>query len=87
MRGVNKLVLEVRPDNEYFEKALLFLNPDKCGSPQKEISDSAEKLLTDIKPGYHYRKSTFLKSLLLIIAGITAGSLLSWSAMFIFQLL
>ena len=48
MRGVNKIVIEVRPENSYFEKALLFLKPDKQELPQKQISDSAEKLLKDM---------------------------------------
>lgn len=49
MRGVNKLVLEVKPDGEYFEKALLFLKPEKQNVPQKEISDGADKLLKRIE--------------------------------------
>ena len=49
MRGVNKLVLEVKPDGEYFEKALLFLKPEKQNVPQKEISDVADKLLKRIE--------------------------------------
>ena len=49
MRGVNKLVLEVKPDGEYFEKALLFLKPEKQNVSQKEISDGADKLLKRIE--------------------------------------
>ena len=49
MRGVNKLVLEVKPDGEYFEKALLFLKPEKQNVPQKEISEGADKLLKRIE--------------------------------------
>ena len=41
MKGVNKLVIEVRPENGNFEKALLFLKPDKQELPQKQISESA----------------------------------------------
>ena len=48
MRGVSKLVLEIRPEGDYFEKALLFLNPDKLEMTQKDINDNAEKLLSDI---------------------------------------
>ena len=87
MRGVNKLVVEVRPESELFEKALLFLNPDKLDMPQNEISDNAEKLLTDIKNGKDNIKSDHFHSAMLIFAGITAGSLISWSIMFILHLL
>ena len=49
MRGVNKLVLEVNPDGEYFEKALLFLKPEKQNATQKEISEGADRLLKRIE--------------------------------------
>ncbi len=48
MRGVNKLVLEVRPEGKYFDKALLFLKPEQAGASQREISDGAERLLRQI---------------------------------------
>ena len=45
MRGVNKLVLEIKSDGEYFEKALLFLKPSSADISQHEISEGAERLL------------------------------------------
>ena len=78
MRGVNRLVLEVRPENEYFEKALLFLKPDSNDLPQNKISGNAEKLLNDIKAGNNTRKREKGEPIVLLLAGIAAGSSLSW---------
>ena len=56
MRGVNKLVIEIKPENEYFEKALLSLKPTTADKPQHEISDNAEKLLNNIKDNKNSKK-------------------------------
>lgn len=87
MRGVNKLVVEVRPDGDCFEKALLFLRPGTSQLPQKQISDSAEKLLFDIENNRNYRKLNYAKSALLVISGAAAGSALSWIMFFVFGML
>lgn len=84
MKGVNKLVMEVRPESEYFDKAILFLKPEKSDHPQKDISDSAEKLLNDIKTHERTGKPS---PIWLLFAGITAGSVISWSIVFIIGLL
>lgn len=50
MRGVNKMVIEVKsPENEYFERAILFLKPESGGASQSELSSGAEKLLASVK--------------------------------------
>ena len=71
MRGVNKLVLEVKSENEYFEKALIFLKPGYCDKPQHEISDNAEKLLSKIKenPKNKKKKHSFLTAFLCWLSG------------------
>ena len=78
MRGVNKFVIEVRPDNDYFEKALLFLKPDKQELPQKLISDKAEKLLNDIQSNKNNKKYIEKDPIFLLLTGIAAGSAVSW---------
>ena len=80
MKGVNKLVMEVRPESEYFDKAILFLKPDIAGKPQKEISRGAENLLKDISVLDYNNKSTKSSPIFLLLVGITAGSLISWAA-------
>lgn len=80
MKGVNKLVVEVRPECEYFEKALLFIRPEKRDVPQKTISDSADKLLSDISVIKNNRESKKISPVFLISAGILTGSALTAAA-------
>lgn len=83
MRGVNKIVLEIKSDGEYFEKALLFLKPDKKNLPQKEITDGAERLLQKIntkKPPKSY-------SLIPALIGLITGSALSWGIVFLMDII
>lgn len=87
MKGVNKLVVEIRPESEYFDKAILFLKPDKAGYAQKDISSGAEKLLNDISSDNYNNKSTRPSPVWLLFAGITAGSLISWAFIFIIGLM
>ena len=79
MRGVNKLVLEIKSDGEYFEKALLFLKPDKNNLPQKEITDGAERLLQKINA----KKPPKSHSLIPALIGLITGSALSWGIVFL----
>lgn len=71
MKGVNKLVVEVRPECEYFEKAILFIRPEKQDTPQKYISDSADEMFRNIEKIGIRKKN---KSFLLISAGAAVGS-------------
>ena len=77
MRGVNKLVLEIKPESDYFEKAILFINPDKLSSPQNDISVNADKILSVIYNTKNYKKSRKLKTLLLISISAAGGSFVS----------
>lgn len=52
MRGVNKLIVEIKDTNsEYFDRAILFLKPEKLGTEQTELNESAQKLLDEVKKG------------------------------------
>ena len=52
MRGVNKLIVEIKDtDSEYFDRAILFLKPEKLGTEQSELNESAEKLLERVRSG------------------------------------
>ena len=88
MRGVNKLVVEVRPEDGYFEKAILFIRPEVQSSPQKDISYSAEKLLSDI---YEKKYTEPIKKkasrAAFLFFGIAAGSAISWALMILIGLI
>ena len=46
MRGVNKLILEIKnPESDYFERAILFLKPESVSCTQSELNKSADRLL------------------------------------------
>lgn len=47
VKGVNKLIVEVaNPDSEYFEKAIFFVKPKMKDTPTKELSKSADALIS-----------------------------------------
>lgn len=86
MRGVNKLVMEVKSDGKYFDKALLFLKPEHANTAQKEISDGAERLLRRI--GEHGAKrgakKTAAPSLLFsALLGSLAGAAVMFGSLFL----
>ncbi|MBD5114314.1 MAG: hypothetical protein HDT46_03800 [Ruminococcaceae bacterium] len=57
MRGVNKLIVEIKDtENEYFDRAILFLKPDKAITAQSELDQSARRLLSAVKNGTPYKK-------------------------------
>lgn len=87
MKGVNKLVVEIRPEGEYFEKALLFIKPEKRDVPQKMISDSADKLLSDISISENNRESKKRYPVLLVAAGLLTGSAATMLIIFLSGLL
>ena len=50
MRGVNKLILDIKDtDNEFFDRAILFLKPDKTTADQSQLNENAKKLLSAVK--------------------------------------
>ena len=52
MKGVNKLIVEIKDtDSEYFDRAILFLKPEKLGTEQSRLNESAERLLERVRSG------------------------------------
>lgn len=57
MRGVNKLIVEIKDtENEYFDRAILFLKPDKVMTDQAELNRGAQELLAAVKHGEKRRR-------------------------------
>lgn len=49
IKGVNRRVIEINnPDGEYFEKAILFVKPEKSGDNPKILRSVAMEYLSDI---------------------------------------
>ena len=80
MKGINKLVMEVNPDDGYFEKAILFLKPVTAEKPQHEISDGAEKLLSKIKESNNKKKKHSIITAFLLWS---SGAAFMWLLLFI----
>ena len=52
MRGVNKLIVEIKDtENEYFDRAILFVKPNMASAEQSELDKSARKLLSAVRDG------------------------------------
>ncbi len=85
MKGINKLVMEIKPDDEYFEKALLFLKPACIEKPQHEISNGADNLLNRIKEDKQKKKKcSFKTTFLSFIFGAGITLLIMFAARFFF---
>ncbi len=79
MKGVNKLVMEIKSDGDYFEKALLFLKPGSGELSQSEISEGAERLLGRVKENKQKKKRNVLNAFL----WSSAGAFFMWITMLI----
>ena len=82
MRGVNKLIVEIKDtDSEYFDRAILFLKPEKLGTEQSELNESAQRLLEEVRSGAPSRQvrvwiPVVIGAALLMLAGWVALLLL-----------
>lgn len=49
IKGVNKHIVEINnPQNDYFEKAILYVRSDKLTIPPKELSGEAKSYLNSL---------------------------------------
>lgn len=77
MRGVNKLVVEIRdPDSRYFDRCLLFLRPQNRNTPQNELNDEAQRLLGSVLCEQKKRRPLLVPVLVLIAAAAVGGILI-----------
>ena len=57
VKAVNKLILEINnTENEYFEKAVLYIRPDKADD--SKLGESAEKYLRRLSTGGDRREQS-----------------------------
>lgn len=82
MRGVNKLILEIKnTENEFFDRAILFLKPEKMSADQSSLNENAQKLLSAVKMDSFNKKRKrkivlFIGGAVLLIGGVLAVILL-----------
>ncbi len=85
VKGVNKTIIEINnTGNNYFERAILFIDPEYCCFSEKRIKNEALKYLNGVNKDYpvglRQRRLIKLKRkkklIFLVSAGIVALSVL-----------
>lgn len=57
IKGINKQIIEIRcTDDEYFEKALLFVRADKISQPRTLLEESARQYCRSVSPAPERRR-------------------------------
>ncbi|MBQ7959436.1 MAG: hypothetical protein IJ330_07000 [Oscillospiraceae bacterium] len=70
IKGVNRRVIEINnPDGEYFEKAILFVKPEKSGDKSETLRIAARKYLSEVDENDRRRR---LRTVLIISSVIIA---------------
>ncbi len=80
LRGVNRYIIEISDfENEYFDKVLLFVNPDHSHLSYNDIKregDRTVKLLSTVKPPSTKQKMSnvaVIRTVIAMIVGIAIG--------------
>jgi len=69
IKGVNKQIVEINyTRDEYIEKAILILNPEKCRLPKELLNEKADAYMRALLPGSR-RKRAWRSRLPLIASG------------------
>ena len=70
IKGVNRRVIEINnPDGEYFEKAILFVKPEKSGDKPETLRMAARKYLSEVDENNRRRR---LRLSIIILSVIVA---------------
>ncbi|MBR4093036.1 MAG: hypothetical protein IKK32_04115 [Oscillospiraceae bacterium] len=70
IKGVNRRVIEINnPDGEYFEKAILFVKPEKSGDKPETLRIAARKYLSELDENDKRRRLR----LLIIISSVVVA--------------
>ena len=80
LKGVNKKVVEVMDiDNEYFEKAILFIKAEKQERDERTIKEKATSYLKDIRytPRAPVTTATVLLGMLKFAAAAMVGAVIA----------
>lgn len=76
IRGINKQIIEIKCTNdEYFEKALLFVRAEKCTEPYELIESCARDYCSGFMPHKRSQNKTALILLILALA-VSAAAVL-----------
>ena len=78
LKGVNKRVIEINnPDGEYFERAILFVKPEKNETPPEKLSQLAKRYVDNVDEKSTKRRWFFVAAVSVpIISAVVAVVLL-----------
>ena len=87
VKGVNKQIVEIiNTENEYFDKAILFVNPEKLESERSELRKQADLFVNAYvckRKNVRRTSGNVLSNLLKVGGGAIGGALIS--ALFLFH--
>lgn len=76
IKGVNKQIVEINDtQNEYIEKAILILNPQKSRLPRQELEEKALKYINTLFPAKRCKKDMVMKICVLGLGFLSAAAL------------
>lgn len=85
IKGVNKHIIEVlHTDSDYFEKAILFINPNKAGEDKERLLGVAKGYLGELqyKERRAIQKKTLAKKIfqrtIIFLFGMACAALIFW---------
>ena len=65
LKGINRRIIEInRTNNDYFEKAILFVKSDKISCPQQMLTSQADLLLKEFTA---HKKNNSIKARRIIV--------------------
>lgn len=84
IKGVNKRVVEITStDNEYFERAVLYIRPDKLDLPSARLEEEAREYVGRIAPKRENDAVSLVLKLSLAAASILAVTLVVYLIIFL----
>ena len=65
IKGVNKQIIEIKcPNDEHFEKILLFVNAEKCCASDRELDEKAKRFAKRFLDCHGHKSRTGVKDIL-----------------------
>ena len=80
LKGINRRIIEInKTNNDYFEKAILFVKSDKAGCSQQILKGQADLFLNELpkkeKKSVSIGKIVFGFAMILMVACIVVGTI------------
>lgn len=90
IKGVNRRIVEIsNTDNVFFEKAVLYIRPEKISYPQTQIEMEAKYYLNELTPHLNKikRKRTFLnKYVIFALSFMVSLTILAYVAFYFYNI-